>query len=178
MWHEIVRLTDLKLNRSQRSAVGTVHPEEIDLMYQPGSGKLRQALFDWKKVITVWREEHYRTKRLNVTSAVCNEVAEHIQHLRGIKPPGGLTAKPAWYLSKKQKVPKNQIASKHILSNPKTRLLLNRRCQYFLAALGSKISQTWPRSPGLWFCAVAIRLVPLENTKPKIKSITMITSGL
>jgi hypothetical protein len=102
LWHEIVRLTELKLNRVSNEEWEPFTPGEIEEMYKPGSGKLRQALFDWKKVITVWREEHQRTKRLNVTSAVCNEVAEHILHLRGIKPPGGLTDKPAWYIAQEK----------------------------------------------------------------------------
>ena len=33
-----------------------------------------------------------------MTRAVCNEIAEHIQHLRGRVPAGGLTARPLWYL--------------------------------------------------------------------------------
>jgi hypothetical protein len=49
--------------------------------------------------LTGWREEHDRSDELVVSRAVCNEVAEHIQHLRGLKPPGGLTAKPTWYQS-------------------------------------------------------------------------------
>jgi hypothetical protein len=100
MWHEVVRLTDLKLTHTKDDLWEQFTQAEIDEMYKPGSAKLRQALFDWKKVITVWREEHQRTKRLNVTSAVCNEVAEHIQHLRGNLPPGGLTAKPRWCIER------------------------------------------------------------------------------
>jgi hypothetical protein len=56
-------------------------------------------MIEWKrKHLTGWREEHDRSNRLIVSRAVCNEVAEHIQHLRGHTPPGGLTAKPDWYL--------------------------------------------------------------------------------
>jgi putative endonuclease len=40
---------------------------------------------------------------LIVTRAVCNEIAEHIQHLRGITPAAGLTAKPSWYLRLQEK---------------------------------------------------------------------------
>jgi hypothetical protein len=100
MWRDIVRLTELKVNKVKAENWEQWAKDEIEEMYRPGSGKLRQALFDWKKVITVWREEHRRTRRLIVSSAVCNEVAEHIQHLRGVEPSGGLTGKVAWYLAK------------------------------------------------------------------------------
>lgn len=57
-----------------------------------------KLLTAWEqKDITDWREQHRETLELIVTRAVCNEIAEHIQHLRGIKPAAGLTAKPPWY---------------------------------------------------------------------------------
>jgi hypothetical protein len=34
---------------------------------------------------------------------VCNEVAEHIQHLRGNQPGAGLTSKPKWYINMQSK---------------------------------------------------------------------------
>ena len=43
--------------------------------------------------------EHGRTLELIVTRAVCNEAAEHCQHIRGQLPPGGLAAKPKWYVT-------------------------------------------------------------------------------
>lgn len=98
MWKEIVKLTDLRVNE--------VNDKEWE---KPGTGvqtqsysqqdvKLRQVLNEWKnRHVTGWREEHDRSDKLIVTRAVCNEVAEHIQHLRGHSPYGGLTAKPKWY---------------------------------------------------------------------------------
>jgi hypothetical protein len=55
--------------------------------------------------MTGWREEHDRSDKLIVSRAVCNEVAEHIQHVRGNTPPGGLTPKPGWYQSNEAKNP-------------------------------------------------------------------------
>ncbi|HET9910582.1 MAG TPA: hypothetical protein VFQ13_01770, partial [Anaerolineales bacterium] len=40
-----------------------------------------------------------------VTRLVCNEAAEHCQHIRGQLPPGGLAAKPKWYLDAERKLP-------------------------------------------------------------------------
>jgi hypothetical protein len=46
----------------------------------------------------MWRNEHGRTQEIIVTRAVCNETAEHVQHIRGHLPPGGLTANAARYV--------------------------------------------------------------------------------
>lgn len=103
MWKEIVRLTDLKLKEVNDKNWETLTPEEQEerLAYQ--WNEYRQIMDKWKKDnLTGWREEHDRSNRLIVTRAVCNEVAEHIQHLRGHSPPGGLTAKPEWYLRKER----------------------------------------------------------------------------
>ena len=48
---------------------------------------------------SAWRDEHGRTHELIVSRAVCNETAEHCQHIRGNLPPGGLTPKPKWYFN-------------------------------------------------------------------------------
>ncbi len=48
--------------------------------------------------IGMWRPEHGRTREIIVTRAVCNETAEHAQHIRGHLPPGGLTANAARYV--------------------------------------------------------------------------------
>jgi hypothetical protein len=167
MWHEIVRLTDLKVNEVTHQQWEQLSREEIDLMYQPGSGKLRQALFDWKKVITVWREEHYRTKRLNVTSAVCNEVAEHIQHLRGIKPPGGLTAKPAWYLSEEAKSAKKPDSEQAYFLKPKDAAPFIPGASIFWLRWVRKYPNLAQVTRPL-ILRSGDPLVPLENTKPKI----------
>jgi hypothetical protein len=120
MWKEIVRLTDLKLKEVSDKNWETLTPEEQEerLAYQ--WSEYRQIMDKWKKDnLTGWREEHDRANRLVVTRAVCNEVAEHIQHLRGHSPPGGLTAKPEWYL-RKEKDPKLAAApNKPFLIKPK-----------------------------------------------------------
>ncbi len=98
MWKEIVARTQLRLK------FATVNweeltPEERGEYLDRESAVFREIMIEWKrKHLTGWREEHDRSNRLIVTRAVCNEVAEHIQHLRGHSPPGGLTAKPIWYL--------------------------------------------------------------------------------
>lgn len=98
LWQEIVRLTDLRLKQ-----VKSLDWEQVALndpeRYRREMQSYNQALIEWKRSnLTGWREEHERASQLIVTRAVCNEVAEHIQHLRGHKPPGGLTARPEWYL--------------------------------------------------------------------------------
>jgi hypothetical protein len=99
MWKDIVKLSpDLRMNQvTDRDWEKPVTPAPGQT-YNSHDAELRQILNEWKnKYVTGWREEHDLTKQLIVTRAVCNEVAEHIQHLRGQSPDGGLTAKPKWY---------------------------------------------------------------------------------
>lgn len=97
-WKEIVARTDLRLettdaNWEQLSA------QEQQERWKYENWRWNQMLYAWtSKDITSWRTQHERTLELVVSRAVCNEVAEHIQHLRGLEPGGGLTAKPPWYL--------------------------------------------------------------------------------
>jgi hypothetical protein len=96
MWKEIVKLTDLRVNEVNDK--DWEKPATPQPAYSKRDAELRQVLNDWKnKYVTGWREEHDRSDKLIVTRAVCNEVAEHIQHLRGNSPDGGLRAKPKWY---------------------------------------------------------------------------------
>lgn len=99
MWHEIVKLTDLRLQTDDANWENkNLTPEEQEQLYSFKYRAYSAILNKWKQAnLTGWREEHDRSHRLIVTRAVCNEVAEHIQHLRGLTPPGGLTAKPNWY---------------------------------------------------------------------------------
>jgi hypothetical protein len=96
MWKEVVARTQLRL-RFAGENWETLTPEERSEYLDRESAVFRETMIEWKrKHLTGWREEHDRSHRLIVTRAVCNEVAEHIQHLRGLTPPGGLTAKPSW----------------------------------------------------------------------------------
>jgi hypothetical protein len=98
MWKEVVARTQLRL-RFAGEGWETLTPEERSEYLDRESAVFRETMIEWKrKHLTGWREEHDRSHRLIVTRAVCNEVAEHIQHLRGLTPPGGLTAKPSWYI--------------------------------------------------------------------------------
>lgn len=105
MWKEIIKLTDLRVTEvnskdwenSSQGQIGGFSKQDSDF---------RKMMNDWKnKFMTGWREEHDRSDKLIVSRAVCNEVAEHIQHLRGHTPPGGLTPKPTWYQSNEKKNP-------------------------------------------------------------------------
>ena len=98
-WKEIVRLTPLRLTEVTTPDWEKLTPEEEQESYRRENYPLRSIIDAWKNQdATAWRAEHGRTHELIVTRAVCNETAEHIQHLRGHLPPGGLTPKPKWYL--------------------------------------------------------------------------------
>lgn len=98
MWNEMVKLTDLRLSEVQDASWENLSDTDQAVRQNYEFREYRKLMDEWKKAnLTGWREEHDRANRLVVTRAVCNEVAEHCQHLRGNSPPGGLTAKPKWY---------------------------------------------------------------------------------
>ncbi len=99
MWKELVALTPLRVNHVQDLGWEKLSAEEEAQKNAFESGELRALLNKWKEDHTsLWRDEHGRTQQLIVSRAVCNETAEHCQHLRGHLPPGGLTAKAPWYM--------------------------------------------------------------------------------
>lgn len=103
MWKEIVRVTELRLTEVVDANWEQLTPEDLEERNLRQMGQFREILNTWKaKNLTGWREAHDISSRLIVSRAVCNEVAEHIQHIRGLTPPGGLTAKPEWYRRKEK----------------------------------------------------------------------------
>jgi hypothetical protein len=121
MWKEIVRLTNLRLKKVKDAGWETLTPDEADDRYAREMWAYNEILNKWKRQhLTGWREEHDRSYKLVVTRAVCNEVAEHIQHLRGHTPPGGLTAKPEWYLRKERDPLLSRFADKPYLTKALT----------------------------------------------------------
>ena len=96
-WKMIVMLTSLRVNHVTDVNWETFTPEDdkirfADMTYYPIFSK-------WASDnIGMWRPEHGRTQEIIVTRAVCNETAEHAQHIRGHLPPGGLTDNAARYV--------------------------------------------------------------------------------
>lgn len=96
-WKWIVRLTPLRVKYVKDLNWEKLTPEEETA--RAANLSLSRILGDWQTRHTVgWRDEHGRSRELIVSRAVCNETAEHIQHMRGNLPPGGLTPKPSWYV--------------------------------------------------------------------------------
>jgi hypothetical protein len=94
VWDEITKYTQLRLKTEERNWEA-VSPER----WKRENWRWRDILDTWeRRDITSWRKHHHETLDLIVTRAVCNEIAEHIQHLRGRVPFAGLTSKPKWYL--------------------------------------------------------------------------------
>jgi hypothetical protein len=99
MWKEIVRLTDLRVKEAKDPTWNKLSQDEQDQKNEARYAEFREIMNKWKQDhLTGWREEHDRSNRLIVTSSVCNEVAEQIQHLRGHSPSGGLTGIVDWYM--------------------------------------------------------------------------------
>jgi len=97
-WKLIVKLTPLRLTEVTDPGWEKLTPAEEQESYSHENYPMRRLIDEWANFdATAWRAEHGRSHELIVTRAVCNETAEHIQHLRGHLPPGGLTPKPGWY---------------------------------------------------------------------------------
>ena len=97
-WKLIVKVTSLRVNYVNDADWEKLTPEEEMARAAKEVGALNKIISDWITKHTVgWRDEHGRTQELIVSRAVCNETAEHVQHIRGNLPPGGLTPKPGWY---------------------------------------------------------------------------------
>jgi hypothetical protein len=105
-WKEIVRFTPLRVTEVSDLDWETLTPQEMEERNAESSRGLRAVMNAWEKQhIGAWREEHGRTQELIVTRLVCNETAEHCQHLRGHLPPGGLAARPKWYIDAEGRLP-------------------------------------------------------------------------
>src|SRR4030095_3662352 len=107
-WKQIVELTPLRVNHVTDADWEKLTPEEEAERGAKASETLNGMIRAWATKHTVcWRDDHGRSHELIVARAVCNETAEHIQHIRGHLPPGGLTPKPSWYLTleKESKMP-------------------------------------------------------------------------
>jgi hypothetical protein len=97
-WKQIVKLTPLRLKYVQDMDWEKLTPEEEAARNAEENAALNGVMNEWaNKHIGLWRDEHGRTHELIVSRAVCNETAEHVQHMRGHLPPGGLAYKPTWY---------------------------------------------------------------------------------
>jgi DNA-binding CsgD family transcriptional regulator len=106
-WKEIVSRTELR-NEFAEKNWEELNPQERQERWQVENEHWRQIMDFWeRRDVTEWRKQHELTLSLVVTRAVCNEIAEHIQHLRGVKPGAGLTAKPPFYIRSQKSSPGN-----------------------------------------------------------------------
>jgi hypothetical protein len=95
-WKWIVMLTSLRVNHVTEAGWETFTPAEDKVRF---ADPLFPLFSKWASDnIGMWRPEHGRTQEIIVTRAVCNETAEHVQHIRGHLQPGGLTANAARYV--------------------------------------------------------------------------------
>jgi hypothetical protein len=97
-WKEIVKFTPLRVTEVSDLGWEKLTPQEQEERNAQQSNDIRAVMDAWEYYDpSAWREEHGRTLELIVTRAVCNETAEHCQHVRGQLPPGGLAPKAKWY---------------------------------------------------------------------------------
>ena len=95
-WKWIVMLTPLRVNYVTTAGWETFTPAEDKIRF---ADPFYPLFSKWSSDnIGMWRPEHGRTQEIIVTRAVCNETAEHVQHIRGHLPPGGLADNAARYV--------------------------------------------------------------------------------
>ncbi len=105
-WKEIISLTPLRLTEVTAPDWEKLTSQQQEESFSQENYPLRVIINAWRyRDLSAWREEHERTLELIVTRAVCNEAAEHCQHIRGHQPPGGLAARPKWYLDAEGETP-------------------------------------------------------------------------
>lgn len=99
VWKEIVKHTRLRLGVKDVDWESLTKAEKrAKGGKDPVTRRWRAIMSEWRKNITLWRKKQRDDLSLVVTRAVCNELAEHIQAVRGVSPKGGLTDKAKWYL--------------------------------------------------------------------------------
>jgi hypothetical protein len=99
-WKEIVRFTTLRVTEVSDLDWEKLTQQEEEERYAGQFNDIRAVMDAWENYDpSAWREEHGRMHELIVTRVVCNEAAEHCQHIRGHLPPGGLAARPKWYIT-------------------------------------------------------------------------------
>jgi hypothetical protein len=166
MWKEVSALTQLRTTEVKAKDWDKLTSQEEQSRWAADDANFRQMLDQWKTAdITGWREEHARSSDLIVTRAVCNEVAEHIQHLRGYQPPGGLTPKAPWYL-------KNETENK-LLGSPRPYFKKPAAAADYPPGASILWLRFWEKEPSPWQAAHLIQtktgdgLLPAEFLRGK-----------
>jgi hypothetical protein len=98
VWREIVRKTPLKHDEA-KADWETVTDEEKESKSRNDATTRRwiDIMKAWASDNTAWREKHAADLSLVPIQAVCNEIAEMSQHVRGVQSPGGIGQKAVWY---------------------------------------------------------------------------------
>jgi hypothetical protein len=99
VWREIVRKTPLKHDQAG------VDWESVTAAEKESKNRNDATTRRWIEIMkkwavdstTAWREKHGADLSLVSIQAVCNEVAEMSQHVRGVQSQGGIGQKAAWY---------------------------------------------------------------------------------
>jgi hypothetical protein len=171
VWEEIAKYTQLRL-KTQEKDWESISPER----WKWENRRWREILDTWEhRDITGWRKHHQESLDLIVTRAVCNEIAEHIQHLRGLVPFAGLTSKPKWYLKwqeKSKSLPPEEPARAFLVQAPSEEHFINGASILWL---------DWvDREPNAWQVAHPLpgySLLPPEVRLPKEKTANTVEWG-
>jgi hypothetical protein len=96
VWHEVVRRTQLRVNVTDPDWATPVQDKDLDLK-DPVTARWRAILKGWPREGTIWNEKHSKEYEIVATAVVCNQLAEHAQHLRGKQLTQGIPGAVEWY---------------------------------------------------------------------------------
>ena len=163
MWKEIVRVTSLRTKYVDDDEWETLNAQEQAEKADYRWWEYRQMIGKWREAgTTAWRDEHDQSNRLIVTRAVCNETAEHIQHIRGNSPPGGLAARPKWYQDLESAGPKKPLKT----GEKKPHFIIPRQPEDFTPGASILWLTFVDREPHAWSIARPLTLKSGEGLLP------------
>ena len=96
VWREVMRRTQLRVNVTDPSWDDPVKAKDLDLK-DPAAARWQAILKGWPHEPTIWNEKHGKDYEIVATAVVCNQLAEHAQHLHGKKLAQGIPAAVNWY---------------------------------------------------------------------------------
>ena len=99
VWHEVVRRTQLRVNVTDPNWDDPTPAKSLDPK-DPVTARWLAILKGWPREESAWESKHSEELEIVATAVVCNQLAEHVQHLYGKQTPQGIRNTVNWYRAK------------------------------------------------------------------------------
>jgi Domain of unknown function (DUF4157) len=97
VWHEVVRRTQLRVNVTDPNWDDpTATTKGLDPK-DPVTARWQAILRGWPRESTAWNKKHSEVYEIVATAVVCNQLAESVQHLRGLNIDQSIRGAVNWY---------------------------------------------------------------------------------